>query len=52
MTIEERLDNLENRDKRLMVALTMTVAAMAAVVTGDKDDHFDRLQPPDRVNAP
>ena len=52
MTIEERLDNLEKRNKRLMVALTMTVVAIAAVVTGDKDDHFDRLQPPDRVNAP
>ena len=52
MTIEQRMDQLEKRNKHLTVALTMTVVAMAAVVTGDKDDHFDRLQPPDRVNAP
>ena len=33
MTIEQRLDQLEKRNKRLTVALTMTVVAMAAVVT-------------------
>ena len=59
MTIEQRLEQVEQQNqriqrtnKRLTVALTMTVVAMAAVVTGDKDDHFDRLQPPDRENAP
>ena len=56
MTVEQRLEQLEQRNKRLTVALTMTVVAMCAVVTmaatGEKDDHFDRLQPPDRENAP
>jgi len=33
MTIEQRLDQLEKRNKRLTVALTMTVVAMCAVVT-------------------
>ena len=33
MTIEQRLDQLEKRNKRLAVALTMTVVVMAAVVT-------------------
>jgi len=45
MTIEQRLDQLEKRNKRLTVALTMTVVAMCAVVTmaatGDKDGDFD-----------
>ena len=47
MTIEERLDQLEKRNKRLTVALTMTVVAMAAVVTmaatGEKDGDFDTV---------
>jgi len=30
MTIEERLDQLEKRNKRLTVALTMTVVAICA----------------------
>ena len=34
MTIEQRLEQLEKRNKCLPVALTMTVVAMAA--TGDK----------------
>ena len=33
MTVEQRMDQLEKRNKRLTVALTMTVVAMAAVVT-------------------
>ena len=33
MTIEQRMDQLEKRNKRLTVALTMTVVAMCAVVT-------------------
>ena len=33
MTVEQRLDQLEKRNKRLTVALTMTVVAMCAVVT-------------------
>ena len=41
MTIEQRLEQLEQRNKRLTVALTMMVVAMAAVVTmaatGDQD---------------
>ena len=44
MTVEQRLEQLEKRNKRLTVALTMTVVAMAAVVTvaaiGYKDDRF------------
>ena len=47
MTVEQRLDQLEKRNKRLTVALTMTVVAMAAVVTmaatGDKDGRFDTV---------
>ncbi|MDB4698975.1 hypothetical protein OAF45_02415 [Candidatus Latescibacteria bacterium] len=52
MTVDERFEQLERktqrleqRNKRLTVALTMTVVAMAAVVTmaatGDKDGDFD-----------
>ena len=41
MTIEQRMDQLEKGNKRLTVALTMTVVAMAAAVTmaatGEKD---------------
>jgi len=33
MTVEQRLEQLEKRNKRLTVALTMMVVAMAAVVT-------------------
>ena len=33
MTMEQRMDQLEKRNKRLTVALTMTVVAMCAVVT-------------------
>jgi len=47
MTVEQRLDQLEKRNKRLTVALTMTVVAMAAVVTvaarGEKDGRFDTV---------
>ena len=47
MTMDQRLDQLEKRNKRLTIALTMTVVAMAAVVTmaatGDKDGHFDAV---------
>ena len=47
MTVEQRLEQLEKRNKRLTVALTMTVVAMAAVVTmaatGDKDGVFDTV---------
>ena len=47
MTMEQRMDQLEKRNKRLTVALTMTVVAMAAVVTmaatGDKDGDFDTV---------
>ena len=47
MTIEQRMDQLEKRNKRLTVALTMTVVAMAAVVTmaatGDKIGRFDTV---------
>jgi len=46
-TVEQRLEQLEKRNKRLMVALTMTVVAMSAVVTvaatGEKDGHFDTV---------
>ena len=45
MTVEQRLDQLEKRNKRLTVALTMTVVAMAAVVTmaatGGRDSDFN-----------
>jgi len=47
MTVEQRLDQLEKRNKRLTVALTMTVVAMAAVVTmaatGEKNGDFDSV---------
>jgi len=47
MTIEPRLEQLEKRNKRLTVALTMTVVAMAAVVTmaatGEKRGVFDMV---------
>jgi len=47
MTVEQRLDQLEKRNKRLTVALTMTVVVMAAVVTMaatcDKDGEFDTV---------
>ena len=47
MTVEQRLDQLEKRNKRLTVALTMTVVAMAAVVTmaatGEKNGEFNEL---------
>ena len=33
MTIKQRLDQLEKRDRRLTVALSMKVVAMCAVVT-------------------
>ena len=48
MTMEQRMDQLEKRNKRLTVALTMTVVAMAAVVTmaatGEKDGDFDTVR--------
>ena len=47
MTIEQRLDQLEKRNKRLTVALTMTVVAMCVVVTmaatGLKNGVFDKV---------
>ena len=54
MTVDERFEQLERktqrlekRNKRLTVALTMTVVAMAAVVTmaatGDKIGRWQRL---------
>ena len=48
MTMEQRMDQLEKRNKRLTVALTMTVVAMCAVVTmaatGEKDGVFDTVK--------
>ena len=45
MTIEQRVDQLEKRNKRLTVALTMMAVVMCAVVTmaatGEKDGNFD-----------
>ena len=45
MTIEQRLYQLEKRNKRLTIALTMTVVEMCAVVTmaatGEKYSEFD-----------
>ena len=45
MTIEQRLDQLEKRNKRLTIALTMTVVVMCAVATmatiGEKYSEFD-----------
>ena len=47
MTIELRLEQLEQRNKRMTVALTMMVVAMCAVVTmaarGEKDGNFDTV---------
>ncbi len=54
MTIEQRLEQVEQQNqrihrtnKRLTVGLTMTVVAMAAVVTmaatGEKNGHFDTV---------
>ena len=47
MTIEQRLDQLEKRNKRLTVALTLMAVAMCAVVTmaatGDKVGEFDAV---------
>ena len=47
MTIEQQLDQLENRNKRLTVALTMMAVVMCAVVTvaatGLKDGEFDMV---------
>ena len=45
MTIEERLDQLEKRNKRLTAALTLMAVAICAVVTvaatGRKIFYFD-----------
>ena len=41
MTVGQRLDQLEKRNKRLTVALTITVVAMAA--TGSKNAEFDTV---------
>ena len=47
MTIEQRLEQLEQLNKRMTVALTMMVVAMCAVVTmaarGEKDGNFDTV---------
>ena len=47
MTVEQRLEQLEQRNKRLTVALTMTVVAMSAVVTmaatGEKIGRFETV---------
>ena len=47
MTVEQRLDQLEKRNKRLTVALTMMAVAMCAVVTmaatGEKHVRFDTV---------
>jgi hypothetical protein len=47
MTVEQRLDQLEKRNKRLTVALTMMAVVVCAVVTmaaaGDKDGYFDAV---------
>ena len=47
MTIEQRMDQLEKRNKRLTVALTMMAVAMCAVVTmaakDDKISTFDTV---------
>jgi len=54
MTIEERLDQLEKRNRRLTAALTLMAVAICAVVTvaatGDKDGHFDTVYA-DRIYA-
>ncbi len=45
MTMEQRMDRLEKRNKRLTVALTMMAVTICAVVTmaatGEKDVDFD-----------
>ncbi len=47
MTIEKRLEQLEKRNKRLMVALTMMAVTICALVTmaatGKKDGNFDTV---------
>jgi hypothetical protein len=47
MTMEQRMDQLEKRNKRLTVALTMTVVAICAVVTmaatGEKNGVFNMV---------
>ena len=47
MTIEQRLDQLEKRNKRLTVALTLMAVAMCAAVTmaatGNKRGEFDTV---------
>ena len=46
-TIEERLDQLEKRNKRLTAALAVMAVAICAVVTmaatGEKDGHFNTV---------
>ena len=48
MTIEQRMDQLEKRNKRLTTALTMMAVVMCAVVTmaatGDKVGDFDTVR--------
>ena len=47
MTIEERLDQPEKRNKRLTAALVVMAVAICAVVTvaatNEKDGHFDTV---------
>ena len=47
MTMEQRMDQLEKRNKRLTVALTMMSVVVCAVVTmaatGEKDGNFDTV---------
>ena len=48
MTIEQRLDQLEKRNKRLTVALTMMAVAMTAVetmaATGEKNPFVEGFE--------
>ncbi len=48
MTMEQRMDQLEKRNKRLTVAFTMMAVVMCAVVTlaatGDKVGDFDTVR--------
>ena len=48
MTMEQRMDQLEKRNKRLTIALTMMAVTMCAVVTmaatGDKVGDFDTVR--------
>jgi hypothetical protein len=48
MTIEQRLEQLEQRNKRLTVALTMMAVVICAVVTmaatGEKNGDFDMVR--------